>query len=386
MKLFEFEAKDILRKYGVATPIGRVVKSPAEAREAARQMNRPVVLKAQVLVGGRGKAGGIQFANDPAEAENIASRLIGSSIKGNRVDSLLVEEKLSIASQFYTGITVDRQARRYVVLASPDGGVDIEEVAAKSPDRIARYWVEPGNGLNQAAAESIVAGFPNLSRDDIGKLASITATLYKVVLDYDAELVEINPVVKTTSGALVAADARLLLDDNALFRHPEFEGKDSRRVDDTPWEAKARGKKLSYVDLDGSIGIIGNGAGLVMATMDLVNHFGGSAANFLDIGGGARPEVIKDGVMLVMSKASVKAVLINILGGITRCDLVAQGVIEALNEIVEKKPVVVRMMGTNEREGMLMLGRVGVGTYSDMESAAKEAIRLARGLPVEKHS
>jgi succinyl-CoA synthetase beta subunit len=379
MKLFEFEAKNIFRKYGIATPIGRVVKSPAEAKEAARQMGRPVVLKAQVLAGGRGKAGGIQFANDPNEAEDVASRLIGSSIKGNKVNSLLVEEKLSIAGQYYSGITIDRQARRYVALASVDGGVDIEEVAASSPDRIARYWIEPDDGLTQVAAESMVAGFPNLSRDDVSKVASITAALYKLVQDYDAETVEINPLVKTTSGEYVAADGRLVLDDNALFRHPEFENKDTTRLDDTPREAKARQKGLSYVELEGSIGIIGNGAGLVMATMDLVNHFGGSAANFLDIGGGARPEVIKDGLMLVMSKASVRAVLINILGGITRCDLVAQGVIEALNEIVDKKPVVVRMMGTNEREGMLMLGRAGVGVYSDMEAAAREAIRLSGG-------
>jgi succinyl-CoA synthetase beta subunit len=379
MKLFEFEAKNVFRKYGIATPNGRVVSSPAEAKDAARQIGRPVVLKAQVLVGGRGKAGGIQFANDPSEAEGVASRLIGSSIKGIKVSSLLVEEKLSIAGQYYTGITIDRQARRYVALASADGGVDIEEVAASSPDRIARYWIEPGDGLNRTAAESMVAGFPGLTRDDIGSLASVVSTLYRVVQEYDAELVEINPLVKTAAGEYVAADARLILDDNALFRHPEFERKDTARVDDTPWEARARQKGLAYVDLEGSIGIIGNGAGLVMATMDLVNHYGGSAANFLDIGGGARPEVIKDGLILVMSKAGVKAVLINILGGITRCDLVAQGVIEALNQIVDKKPVVVRMMGTNEREGMLMLGRAGVGTYSDMEAAAREAIRLSGG-------
>jgi succinyl-CoA synthetase beta subunit len=379
MKLFEFEAKSIFRKYGIATPIGRVVESPAEAREAARQMGKAVVLKAQVLAGGRGKAGGIQFANDPNEAEAAASRLIGSSIKGIKVNSLLLEEKLSIANQYYTGITIDRQARRYVVLASADGGVDIEEVAASSPERIARYWIEPGDGLSQKAAESVVAGFPGLSQDDVSRLASIAASLYKVVQEYDAELVEINPLVKTAAGDYVAADARLVLDDNALFRHPEFEGKDTVRVDDTPWEARARRKGLAYVDLEGSIGIIGNGAGLVMATMDLVSHFGGSAANFLDIGGGARPEVIKDGLILVMSKAAVKAVLINILGGITRCDLVAQGVIEALTEIVDKKPVVVRMMGTNEREGMLMLGRAGVGVYSDMEAAAREALRLSGG-------
>ena len=379
MKLFEYEAKNILRKHGIATPIGRVVKSPTEAEMVTKQMGRAVVLKAQVLVSGRGKSGGIVFADDPSEAGEVASHLIGSSIKDCKVNSLLVEEKLSIANQYYFSVTIDRQARRYVVLASAYGGVDIEEVAATSPDRIAKYWVEPCDGLSEVTAESIIAGFPQLDRSEISKLASIMATLYKAAMDYDAELVEINPLVKTTSGDYVAADARIILDDNALFRHPEFEDKSIVRMDDTPREAMARQHKLAYVDLEGNIGIIGNGAGLVMATMDLVHLFGGSAANFLDIGGGARPEVIKDGLMLVMSKPGVKAVLINILGGITRCDLVAQGVIEALHEIVDKKPVAVRMMGTNEREGMLMLSRARVGVYSDMETAAREVITLAGG-------
>lgn len=379
MKLFEFEAKNILRKYGIAIPIGRVVRSPGEAEMAARQMGGAVALKAQVLVSGRGKSGGIAFASDPSEAEKVASVLIGSSVKGSKVNSLLVEEKLSIADQYYSSITIDRQARRYVVLASTDGGGDIEEVAAASPDRIARYWVEPSNGLSETAAASVVAGFPQLDRSDVGRFASIIATLYRVAMDYDAELVEINPIAKTTAGEYVAADARIILDDNALFRHPEFDDKTIVRMDETAREAEAKRHKLAYVDLEGDIGIIGNGAGLVMATMDLVHVFGGTAANFLDIGGGARPEVIKDGLMLVMSKPGVKAVLINILGGITRCDLVAQGVIEALNEVVDKKPVAVRMMGTNEREGMLMLGKAGVGVYSDMETAAREVITLAGG-------
>jgi succinyl-CoA synthetase beta subunit len=379
MKLFEFEAKNILRKYGIAIPIGRVVRSPGEAEMAARQMGGAVALKAQVLVSGRGKSGGIAFASDPSEAKKVASVLIGSSVKGSRVNSLLVEEKLSIANQYYSSITIDRQARRYVALASTDGGGDIEEVAVASPDRIARCWVEPSNGLSETAAASVVAGFPQLDRSDVGKFASIIATLYRVAMDYDAELVEINPIAKTTAGEYVAADARIILDDNALFRHPEFDDKTIVRMDETPREAEAKRHKLAYVDLEGDIGIIGNGAGLVMATMDLVHVFGGTAANFLDIGGGARPEVIKDGLMLVMSKPGVKAVLINVLGGITRCDLVAQGVIEALNEAVDKKPVAVRMMGTNEREGMLMLGRAGVGVYSDMETAAREVITLAGG-------
>lgn len=374
MKLFEFEAKDILRKYGLQTPSGSIARDPVEVEIVAKRLGKPVALKAQVLVSGRGKSGGIQFADDAGEAKKSAIYLIGRHIKGNVVRSLLVEEKLSIVDQYYASITIDRQARRYVVLASTNGGVDVEETALTSPNRISRYWVDPATGFNEETARAIVAQFSFNGDRDITEFASVIATLYRVAMDYDAELVEINPLAKTSSGEFIAADARIVLDDNALFRHPEFEDKGSAGMDDNPREAEAKRQKLAYVDLSGDIGIIGNGAGLVMATMDMVHLLGGRAANFLDIGGGAQPEVVRKGLMLVMSKPGVKAVLINILGGITRCDLAARGIIGGLSEVADDKPVAVRLMGTNDEVGREMLRLAGIPVYPDMETATKKVI------------
>jgi len=376
MKLFEFEAKNVLRKYGIATPKGNTASNPDEAEVIAKEIGKPVVLKSQVLVSGRGKSGGIIFANDTAVAKKIASNLIGSTIQGSIVRSLLVEEKLNIAEQFYASVAIDRQAKRYIVLASTEGGIDIEETALASPDRISRHWVDPIPGFSEHAAELMIAQFSNINQDDAAKFASIIHTLYRVAMDYDTELVEVNPLVKTASGEFVACDARMIIDDNALFRHPEFQDRGSARVDDTPLEAEARRQKLAYVDLSGDIGIIGNGAGLVMATLDLVNLFGGKPANFLDVGGGGDVDITKRGLLLVMSKPEVKAVLINILGGITRCDIVAQGIIDALNESAMKKPIAVRMIGTNEEKGIQLLHQAGVHVYSDMEGAAEEVLKL----------
>lgn len=375
MKLFEYEAKNILKEYGIPVPKGDIAGKSDEAEAIAQQIGKPVVLKSQVLVSGRGKSGGIIFANDAIEAKHIASNLIGSTIKGNTVDSLLVEERLDLVEQFYASVTIDRQARGYIVLASTSGGVDIEEVAQSSPDKISRYWVEPTVGFSESDAMGMLSRF-SMNKDEATKFASIIGTLYKVTMDYDAELVEVNPLARIPSGDLVAADARMIVDDNALFRHPEFRDKSAQRVNDTPREAEARKQKLAYVDLDGDIGIIGNGAGLVMSTIDLVQLFGGRPGNFLDIGGGAQTEIIKNGVMLVMSKPEVRAVLINILGGITRCDIVAQGVIDGLNESSLKKPIVVRMMGTNEEEGARILHQAGINTYPNMEQAVAEVVKL----------
>jgi succinyl-CoA synthetase beta subunit len=374
LKLSEFEAKDILRKYGIATPRGNIVTNCNQAEAVAKEIGKPVVIKSQILVSGRGKAGGIIFADDPAKAKKVASNLIASTIKDCLVRSLLVEEKLNIAQQFYASVSIDRQAKKYVVLASTEGGGDIEETALAFPQRIARHWVDPATGFSKHNVKSMIARFGNINKEDVAKFAAIISTLYKVTTDYDAEVVEINPLAKTTSGEFIAADARIIIDDNALFRHPEFQ--ESLRVDDTPREAEARKQKLAYVDLSGDIGIIGNGAGLVMATVDLVNLFGGRPANFLDIGGGAQAEVIKRGVMLVMSKPEVKAVLINILGGITRCDIVAQGIVAASNEMPIKKPIAVRMIGTKEEEGIQILRQAGIHSYSNMEEAIREVLTL----------
>ncbi len=375
MKLFEYEAKDLLRRNGISVPSGYVVYNPDEAEEIARGLGRAVVVKSQVLVSGRGKSGGIQFASDATEARSIASDLIGNTIKGNRVDTLLVEEKLDIVEQFYASVTIDRYARTYVVLASTSGGVDIEELAQTNPDAILRYWVDPEIGFIMPDAVEMLMPF-NMNDNDRSKFASVISILYRVAIEHDAELVEVNPLVRIPSGELIAADARLIADDNALFRNPLFREKSLNRREDTPREAEAREHNLAYIDLDGDIGIIGNGAGLVMSTIDVVQLFGGRPGNFLDIGGGAQIETIKRGVMLVMSKPEIRAVLINILGGITRCDIVAQGIIEGLNDSSVKKPIAVRLMGTNEKEGARILHRAGINTYPNMEEAVAGVIKL----------
>jgi len=374
MKLFEFEAKKILKDYGIRVPGSDIATNPEEAEAIARKISCPVVLKAQILVSGRGKAGGIRFTADAAEAKQVASELLGSTIKGCRVTSLLVEEQLDVTVQFYASIAIDRQAKTYVVLASTSGGVDIEELAQTSPGKIARHWVDPTVGFGKPDAQAMLSRF-SLNKNDNASFAAIISTLYKIAMDYDAEMVEVNPLAKTASGEF-AADARIIIDDNALFRHPEFEARELERGEDTPREAEARKQNLTYVDLDGDIGIIGNGAGLTMATLDLVNIFGGKPANFLDIGGGAPVEIIKQAVMLITSKPEVKAVLINILGGITRCDLVAQGVVEGLKESTIRKPIAVRMMGTNEAEGIQILHQAGVHAYTNMEEAVAEIVKL----------
>jgi len=375
MKLFEFEAKNILRRYGISVPKGNIASKSEEVETIAKEIGKPIVLKSQILVSSRGKSGGIIFANDATEAKEVALNLIGSTIKGCKVDSLLVEEKLDIVEHFYASVAIDRQARTYIALASTSGGVDIEEVARTSPEEISRHWVDITVGFSNQDAIEMLSRF-SLNKDDATKFATIINTLYTVAIDYDAELLEINPLAKTPSGEFTAADARIIVDDNAVFRHPEFKGRSFLRVGDTPREAEARKQKLAYVDLDGDIGIVGNGAGLVMATMDVVQLFGGRPGNFLDLGGGSPAETSKQGIMLVMAKPEVEAVLINILGGITKCDVVAQGIINGLNESLIKKPIVVRMIGTNEEQGTRMLRQAGVHVYSNLEEAVKQVLRL----------
>jgi len=376
MKLFEFEAKDILHKYGILTPMGKVVGSPAEAESAAREISGPVALKSQVLVSGRGKSGGILFASDAREAREIASRLIGSAIKGSTVANILIEQKIDIVDEFYASITIDRQAKKYVAMASTSGGVDIEEIARSAPENIARHHVDPIKGLDEHMARKMLAQFTDLPIPDAIMISEIIDKLYRIAMDYDAELIEINPLARTASEALVACDARIIIDDNALFRHPEFEGTEIARIEASPAEIEARRQGLAYVDLDGDIGIIGNGAGLMMATLDVVHLFGGKPANFLDIGGGAGAETIRKALNVIMSKPQVKAVLINILGGVTRCDLVAQGIIEALGASSVKKPIGVRMMGTKEEEGIRILKGAGINSYSNMEDAIQEVVGI----------
>lgn len=374
MKLLESEAKSLLKKYGLNVPAGTLSVTPDEAAQALIKLGRPAILKVQIGVSGRGKAGGILPAADESEARQVASRLLGSQIKGLTVSRLLVEERLEIDKQYYLSFAIDRQARRFVLLASPKGGGDIEEVARLEPQALLRRWVDPLKGLSTDLAEE-VGNWLTANAEERRELKRILLLLYQAALECDAELVELNPLVKTHEGALVAADARLIIDDNALFRQPELAALGQWSGDATPREIEAHQQGLAYIDLEGDIGIIGNGAGLVMATLDLVEYYGGKPANFLDIGGGAGLEVIKKGVLLVMAKPAVRAVLVNILGGITRCDQVAEGLVEALAIAPLRKPIAVRMMGTNETEGREILLRHGIGYYPDMESAAEAVMR-----------
>jgi succinyl-CoA synthetase beta subunit len=376
MKLFEFEAKDILHRYGIPTPLGKVVSSPAEAESAAAEIGGPVALKSQVLVSGRGKSGGILFAHNPREARDVVGKLLHRTIKGLSVDRILVEREIDLMEEYYVSVTIDRQAKRYVVMASTSGGVDIEEIARTSPEKLSRHHVDPAIGFTRDAALDLATRLPAMDGKDVIRLGAILHTLYCAAMDYDAELAEINPLARTASGELVACDARIIIDDNALFRHPEFAGTEYMRLEASPTEVEARKQGLAYVDLDGDIGIIGNGAGLMMATLDVVHLFGGRPANFLDIGGGAGAEVIRKALAVIMSQPQVKAILVNVLGGVTRCDLVAQGIIEALNEATARKPIVVRMIGTKEEEGLRILQRAGISTFSNMEDAIQEVVRI----------
>ena len=374
MKLFEYEAKAILKKLGIAVPSGKIAKAAQEAVSNAEEIGKPVFIKSQITVSGRGKAGGILPAADPVEAGKVAESLIGKKIKDVRVDIVLVEEKLDLKEQYYASIAIDRKSKSFVVLASTEGGIDIEDVAKKTPEKIVRYYIDPLSGFDKSRASEAISKL-ELDKVDAERFAETLVTLYKAAIEYDAELVELNPLVKTASGDFMAADARITIDDNAVFRHAELSERNLDREEDTPREAEARKQGFSYVDLEGDIGIIGNGAGLVMATVDIVGYYGGKPANFLDIGGGASIEIIKSGTLLVIEKPEVKGVLVNILGGITRCDLVATGVVEALKAATVKKPVAVRMMGTNEEEGREILAKNDIGFYPDMEKAAEAIIK-----------
>lgn len=379
MKLLEYQAKQVFGKYGLPIPRGGVAETPEEAKEAASKIGGPVAVKAQLPVGGRGKSGGILFAETPDEAAEMAGRLLGSRLKDIEVRRVLVEEKLSIRNELYLGITLERGNRSYVVLASTEGGVDIEEVAVKTPERIVKHVVDPLGGLRPYHAR-FVAKRLGYSGRDMNALTDLILRLYRVAQETDAELTEINPLAATDSG-FVAADARLNVDNNALFRHTDLaqmsQEAEEAELSEREWEA--RGLGLTYVELDGDIGVIGNGAGLTMATIDTVTLHGGKPANFLDLGGGASAELIGTGVSYILSDPRVRALFVNILGGITRCDETAQGVIEARKKTGSEKPIVVRMTGTNEEEGKRLLSEAGIDALDTMEEAAERVVALAGG-------
>jgi succinyl-CoA synthetase beta subunit len=378
MKLLEHKAKIILTKYGIPTPNGGLAKNPDQAREIAAKIKPPFAVKAQVLVAGRGKAGGILFADSPADVENIANKLLNMQIKGIPVRSVRVEEKIQVKKELYFGITIDRARRSYVAIASEVGGMEIEEIAAKTPEKILKTFTNPQLGFHPFHARQIAKKLGYLGRR-ISELGKIFERLYHACMDYDAELIEMNPLTETMDGKFMATDARIIIDDNALFRHPEFQKRVLEGESElTPQELEAMKNGLAYVKLDGSIGVIGNGAGLVMATLDTIQYYGGKPANFLDVGGGAPSEKIAAALKIVLSNPDVTALFMNILGGITRCDEVARGILEAKEEVEARKPMVIRLVGTNEQEGKRMLTEAGIHVLESMEEAAQKVINIAK--------
>lgn len=376
MKLYEHEAKAIFKRYSIPTPNGGLATNPAEARDKAAKINTPAAVKAQILVAGREKAGGILFADSPEEAQKAAEKLLNMKIKGVKVQAVRVEEKVSARKELYFSVTVDRANRCYVAVASSEGGVDIEEVAAKSPGKIVKVFIDPVYGFRSYHARQVASrlGYSGAQMLD---LSAIFLRHYQLTVEQDAELAEMNPLIEKPDGKFVAADTRIIIDDNALFRHPEFKKRPFEEAEQTPQEVEAQKSGLAYVKLNGDIGIIGNGAGLVMATLDAIQLYGGNPANFLDVGGGASADMMAAALNIVLSDLRVKVVFINILGGITRCDEVANGILEARKRVGFTKPMVIRLVGTNEDEGRRLLTDAGIHVLDSMEEAAKKTVALA---------
>jgi succinyl-CoA synthetase beta subunit len=377
LKLHEYQSKRIFAEYGVPIPRGDIAATPEMARQIAARLGTRVVVKSQVLVGGRGKAGGIRLADHPDEVERVADQILGMNIRGLTVKKVLVDEAADIDTEIYLGIVIDRAKRRPVMMASAEGGVEIEEVARAMPERIVRIVIDPFLGLQPFQGRELAFGI-GLPKELVRDFAKIAQGLYEAFLKCDASLAEINPLVITGAGRLLAVDGKMLLDDNALFR--QFDLAEMRDADEeTPEEQEARRHGLSYVKLDGEIGCMVNGAGLAMATMDITKLHGGSPANFLDIGGGAQADKVAAALRIILSDPNVKAVLFNIFGGITRCDEVAKGILEALREVPTEVPMVARLVGTNEKEGREILAGADMITATTLAQAAQKAVAASRG-------
>lgn len=376
MKLYEYEAKEIVSKYGIPVPKGRVASNPDEARSAALEIGLPVVIKSQVLVGGRGLAGGIRFASALEEVVRETSELLSSEIKGEKVEKILVEEMIRVEREIYLSLTIDRYSRTPIYLISTLGGVDIEKLVKEHPDKLLKLNVNPFTGYKSFYSR-VAARFLELPFESLNTLDLIMGAMYRVMLDYDAELVEFNPLALVRGGGLVALDVKLIIDDNSLWKHPGLVEKYSREL--SFYEKKARELGFSYVELTGDVGIIANGAGLTMATMDTISLYGIKPANFLDVGGGASADKVYEAVKLLLEHPRVKALLINIFGGITRCDEIARGVVRALQTIGFSKPIVVRMLGTNEEEGRRILNEKGVQVFSELEDAIRSLKEMLEG-------
>jgi len=381
VKLHEYQSKRIFARYGVPIPRGDVASTPDDVYEIAARLGRRVVVKAQVLVGGRGKAGGIKLAQNAAEAEAKASQILGMDIKGLKVRKVLIDEAaMDIIREIYLGIVIDRAARCPVMMASAEGGMEIEEVARAMPERIFKVSIDPFLGLRGYQARELAFGI-GLDKDLVSSFTDIATGLYNAFVGCDASLAEINPLLVTDQSggrpSLLAVDGKIIIDDNALFRHSDLA--DMWDVDEeAPAETEARYYGLSYVKLDGEIGCMVNGAGLAMATMDIIKLYGGMPANFLDIGGGAQADRVAAALRIILADPKVKAVLFNIFGGITRCDEVAKGVLEALEQVSTDVPMVARLVGTNEEDGRRILAGAKMATASTLVEAAQKAVELAQ--------
>ena len=376
MNLHEYQSRDILRRHGIPVPPGEVGETPEQVRAIAQRLGGRVVVKAQVHAGGRGKAGGVKLAKDPFEAGEHAARILGMSIKGLVVRRVLVAPAAEIASESYVGIIVDRAAQRPVLMVSPAGGIDIEEVAAQTPEKIHRLAVDPRYGL--LAHQSLGLAL-KLYRDmpQARAAGDIMQRLYAAFYAVGASLMEINPLVTTPDGAVAALDAKIVIDDNELDRHPEIAALRDPS-DEAPSEVQARKAGLTFIKLEGSVGCCVNGAGLAMATMDLVKYYGGEPANFLDIGGSSNPQKVVDALRIITADPSVRSILFNIFGGITRCDDVANGIVQATQQFPLTVPLVIRLTGTNEALAIHILTQAGFSALTDMDEAVKQAVAKAR--------
>jgi succinyl-CoA synthetase beta subunit len=377
MNLHEYQARELLREAGIPVPGGGIAKTAKEARKLAEDIGTKVVVKAQVHAGGRGKAGGVKLADNPAQAEEVAGKILGMQIKGLTVHTVLVAPAADIASEAYVGIIVDRATQAATFMVSPAGGIDIEEVAAKTPEKIFKHQVDPRYGLLPHQALGLAFRLysdPALAR----QAADILQKLYAAFTRAGGSLAEINPLVVTPDHKVVALDAKIVVDDNELERKPEIAALRDVTAEN-PSEVRAREANLTYIKLDGDVGCIVNGAGLAMATMDLVKFYGGEPANFLDIGGSSNPEKVVNALRIITEDHNVKAILFNIFGGITRCDDVANGIVTATKQFTVKVPIVIRLTGTNEEKAVEILKGVGMTALTDMDEAVKQAVAKAQG-------
>jgi succinyl-CoA synthetase beta subunit len=377
MNIHEYQAKEILREHGIPVPPGEIATTPEEAEAIARRYGGMVVVKAQVHSGGRGKAGGVKLAKNPEEAREHASRILGLDIKGLTVQKVLVTPAEDIAHEAYVGIILDRASKRAVFMVSAEGGVDIEEVAATNPEAIRKFSVDPRYGfLPHQAYWLATTLYQDVKQQRAA--AKILQQLYAAFVDAGASLAEINPLITTPAGEVKAIDAKINIDENELFRRPEIEALRDESSED-PAEVDAREAGLTFIKLDGDVGCCVNGAGLAMATMDLVKYYGGEPANFLDIGGSSNPEKVVNAVRIITGDTAVKVILFNIFGGITRCDDVANGIVTATRQIEIPVPIVIRLTGTNEEKAVEILEGAGFSAMTDMDEAVKRAVALAKG-------